>query len=212
MDSIIKTPDVDSVLRFLRQRSPRRSPLIHDGREARTNIGGSLTPRDRAEVDRFYLQRHQTDEAVKLDEANKEAVKRDGEHDATSLEEQIGRPLTCDVICARLSKLNPNFIFERSKAYPDIMGIYYPDAKHEGHKRHLCGFEFGYSPEFTVFCPEAEGAKKMTRGWQALVLILARRGYIEYTRAAKLFEVERTRGSAKLCEERQRLSRPAKLV
>jgi hypothetical protein len=76
------------------------------------------------------------------------------------------------------------------------MGIYYPDKNALEGRRHLMGFEFGYSPEFTVRHPEATGPKKVTRGWRAIIVMLVKRGYIELEAACRVFAVARGRDSA----------------
>lgn len=205
--------DVDSIIAFLRDRNPLRrgAAAAGDGREKVTAGLPGLAPSDRSAVNKFFEHREHTDAAV-LDKQQRDAeLVQDGEWDSTSLAQQIGRPLSCDQICARLRALNGNLMFERSLTFPDIMGIYLPDSEapaREGRRlRHIMGFEFGFSPEFTVYHPHAQGPKKITRGWRAVILQLAGKRLISFTAACKAFEVERGRGSLRWKREQGMLGR-----
>jgi hypothetical protein len=209
-----KTPDVDSILRFLRSNNPIRPSY---GRNRVSNVAPGLQPGERHAVEDFFKKRAHTDKAVEEKEAaDKHAETDEGGINNTQLEQQIGRPMHRREIIKRLEKLNPNFYFEQSKAFPEIMGIYLPDDRAEmrdGRRvRHICGFEFGYSPEFTVYNPDAVGskprprAKKITRGWRALILILSHRGYIEFSAACKAFNISPT-ARKKWHNELRKLSR-----
>jgi hypothetical protein len=189
-----KQPDVDSILRFMRTLNPLRPSAAGDGKEKVTGGLSGLSPGDRLAVETFHRKRAHTDFAV-ADKAQKDAeLLKDGERDATSLEEQIGTPYHSSDIIKRLHRLNYNFVFERSNAFPDIMGIYWPDAYAEmrnGRRlRHIMGFEFGFSPEFSVWHPEAKGPKKVTRGWRSLILQLSRKGYLNLNAACNAFSIE----------------------
>lgn len=189
-----KMPDVDSILRFLRKQNPTRPSAAGDGKEKVTAGLSGLSPSDRLAVTDYYRKRAHTDAAVAEKEAKDKEASTDGERDKTKLEEQIGRPFHSTDIMRRLSRLQSNFVFERSTAFPDIMGIYWPDPSAEmrdGRRlKHIMGFEFGYSPEFSVYHPQATGAKKVTRGWRALILQLARRGYVNLNAACAAFGIE----------------------
>lgn len=119
----------------------------------------------------------------------------DGEIPTTVLEAQLGRPMTSAEIAKRLLKLNPNLIFERSLADPSTMGIYLPDPETHGGRRFLMGFEFGYSPEFTVNGNDARGRYQEKRGWRQIIARLARMGHISLSAAERLFETARGRAS-----------------
>jgi hypothetical protein len=206
-----KLPDVDSILRFLRGQNPYQRTSMGDGRNSVTAGLPGLKPQDRAAVTSFITKRLKTDDAVRERKAADAALKKDGEFDTTNFAEQIGRPLDSDSICKRLRKLNSRFLFERSNAFPDIMGIYLPDdhapVRNGMRVRHIMGFESGFSPEFTVYHPDAKGPKKITRGWRSLILALAGGGYFNFNQACRIFDVERGRGSYHWQREIRQLKR-----
>lgn len=197
--SSLKAPTTDQILRFMRGLNPYRPSTAGDGKEKVTSAGLGLTPSDRLAVERFYKQRAHTDQAVTEKSQADSTILKDGEKDTTSIESQLGTPYHSEQIIQRLKKLNENFVFERSIAFPEIMGIYLPDEYaevREGKRlRHVMGFEFGYSPEYTVFHKETKGPKKVTRGWRTLLLLLASKGLINFTRACTLFGIEGVKNS-----------------
>lgn len=193
-----KRPDATEILRFLRGRGVRLAQA-GDGREVATSAGVGLSAGERNAVTTILQTRDHTDKAVKEKQAS--------EMPTDTLGAQIGRPIHHDEICKRLRSLNPNFIFERSKSFPEIMGIYYPDSGAEAGRKHIMGFEFGYSPEFTVRHPQRTGPKKITRGWRELILRLSKRGYINFTLACKAFDVTAGRDSKNWQTEASRLIR-----
>lgn len=193
-----KKPGAEDILKFLRSRG-LRSFAAGDGRERATSAGVGLSAGERTAVTKIMQTRDLSDTAVK------EA--RDNEMPTDTLEAQIGRPLYHDEICKRLRSLNPNFIFERSKSFPDIMGIYYPDSSAESGRKHIMGFEYGYSPEFTVRHPARNSAKKITRGWREVIIRLAKKGFINFTVACKAFDVTAGRDSQNWQTETSRLVR-----
>lgn len=200
-------PSTEAILRFLRGMTPGRSQA-GDGRERATAGLAGLTPADRTAVTTFHKNRAHADMAVEQQHHSEDAfVAPDGDKPTDTLEAMMGRPLHHDVISKMLRKLNPNFIFERSKNFPDIMGIYYPDPNAPTGKRFVLGFEFGYSPEFTVKHPDAKSAKKITRGWRAVLIHLTRMHYIELEKACTLFKVQAGRSSAHWQKEVAGLSR-----
>lgn len=92
-------------------------------------------------------------------ESHEVTVADDAGYDVTSLEAQIGRPMTCEQVMDKLRKCNSSLYFERSKSDPRLMGIYLvdPTAKPyinpEGkvlNIRHIMGMEAGIMPEMTV--------------------------------------------------------------
>lgn len=189
-----KQPDVATILQFLRTQNPIRPSTAGDGKEKVTAGLSGLSPSDRLAVEKYHRKRAHADAAVE-DKATRDAeLAKDGERDGTSLEDQIGRPFHSQDICKRLRRLNENFVFEQSVAFPDIMGIYVPDASAEirnGRRlRHVIGFEFGYSPEFSVYHPNATGPKKVTRGWRSLILRLGQKGYVNLNAACRAFGIE----------------------
>lgn len=196
---------MDEILAFVRGMNPLRPSAAGDGREKVTAGVTGLTPRDRLAVEKFYKQRAHTDHAVAERKQSEDVMLTDGERDATSFEQQVGRPLECAEVMRRLHKLNPNLIFERSIAFPDIMGIYIQDDSCEVRdglrKRHIVGFEYGFSPEYSVFHKHEKGPKKVTRGWRSLLLLLASKGIINFERACRVFQVEGVKNSFKWKQE-----------
>jgi len=146
----------------------------------------SLSPSKRYTLDHRGATRAYQ-EALIHDAQDKEAAASapDADHPTTSLEAQVGRPLTGHEIAARLRKLNGNLIFERSLAVPDKMGIYHV---HDGRKDFLMGYEYGYSPEFSVRHVNDKGQfVKETRGWRTVLMRLIRQRLITASGAARLF-------------------------
>lgn len=203
-----KSPDVDSILKFLRGLSPIQPSF---GTNRKSNVAPSLTAHERHKVDKFFQHRDHSDRAVAEKEAADAIASKDGDIPTTTLERQIGRPMHSSEVSKRLLKLNSNFVFERSIAFPSIMGIYMHDPNAEmrdGRRlRHIAGFEFNMSPEFTVYHNNTKGPKKVTRGWRALILILSNRGLIDITRAAEIFDIERGQARKRWHEEVKKLKR-----
>jgi len=89
---------------------------------------------------------------------NEATFEQDGDSDVTKLTEQMGRPLSADVVIRKLRKLNPHLIFEQAIRYPSLTGIYVPCPKDNGfgqvlvEKRHVCGMPSPPTilPEFSV--------------------------------------------------------------
>lgn len=195
----LKQPGTNEILAFLRKQQQQiphsaRSSAAGDGKETVTQGLSGLSPGDRLAVESFHRKRKHTDDAVADKETRDGELLTDGERDATSLRVQIGTPYHSQDISRRLRRLNENFIFEQSIAFPDIMGIYVPDASatmRNGRRlRHVIGFEYGFSPEFSVYHPHATGPKKVTRGWRALIWQLSRKGYINLNSACLAFGIE----------------------
>jgi hypothetical protein len=118
-------------------------------------------------------------------------------------------------IIKRLQKLNSNLVFERSLAFPEIMGIYVGDPEmpeRNGRRlRHVVGFEFGFSPEYTVRHPEHKGVKKMTKGYRLLILQLVKQKLINFEAACEAFQLRKGRQShnwAIAAGQRQSLQSP----
>lgn len=144
----------------------------------------SLSPQKRYARDyRGVMRDYQ--EALIHDAQEKEqaASAPDADHPTTLLEAQVGRPFTGQEIAARLLKLNSNLLFERSLAAPDKMGIYLG-----ARKRFLFGFEYGYSPEFSVRHVDDKGQfVRETRGWRTVLMRLIRQQLISPGGATRLF-------------------------
>jgi hypothetical protein len=149
-----------------------------------------LMPEQRARQSYVERQRFKSNVLVAdATEKQAELTAPDGERPTTIAEAQLGRPMTSAEIIKRLKKLNGNLLFERSNADPSMMGIYYPDSSVTGGRRFLLGFEFGYSPEFTINGKDATGRYKETRGWRQVVARLARIGYITLASAEVAFDI-----------------------
>ena len=103
----------------------------------------SLTERREREMAE-ELQRHEV------------TVEQDGSRDRSELLAQLGTPMTCQQVMAKLRLCNPRLHFERSLAFPHLMGVYLlaPEMTPAGttvlQKKHLFGMEAGIMPEFTV--------------------------------------------------------------
>lgn len=209
--SASKRPDTDSILRFLRSQNPLRPSAAGDGKESVTSAGTGLHPSDRLAVSKFLAHREHVDTAVKERDVANTTLAKDGDKDATSLAQQVGKPYHSSDIIKRLRHLNPNLVFEQSLAFPDIMGIYWPDDRAEVRNglriRHILGFEAGYSPEFTVYHKDTRSPKKITRGWRSMLILLASKGYINFTAACRVFQVEGIANSAKWKAEVDHLKR-----
>ena len=119
-----------------------------------------------------------------------ETTAPDNGRSTTSLEQQLGRPLTSRQVIDRLKRMNPRLHFEPSLSDSTKMGIYLPV---EGSKRFICGMERGYMPEFSVRhaeeveipSPDLDGTKKKvnrivreTRGWRTVLARLIRAGLV----------------------------------
>lgn len=126
----------------------------------------------------------------------------DGGRPVTSIEAQLGRPMTSQQVSQKLSRLNSNLHFERSLSDPTKMGIYLLGET----KRFICGMEFGFMPEFSVRhseqievpSPSLDGTKEKvdrivreTRGWRTVLARLVRAGIIRLAEAEKAFAFSR---------------------
>lgn len=171
--------------------------ILPDAEKGRVSAGiPALSPIHRGRVG--YQEQQDFKQQVMIAEAEqkKQALAAaDGGIPTTVLEAQLGRPMTSAEITKRLLKLNPNLIFERSLADPSTMGIYLPDALVTGGRKFLMGFEFGYSPEFTVNGEDANGRYQEKRGWRQIIARLARCGHISLAAAERIFETPRGRAS-----------------
>lgn len=146
-------------------------------------------------------------------QAAERSVEDDGGLDVTSLEKQMGRHMHSRDVIRRLNVLNPNLIFEVSRANPSQMGIYIPfKDSATGHmtKKFICGMMAGQTPEFSVRHyewkempdPTVIGHNRRvkeftheTRGWRTVVMRLVKDGYINFVAAEKAFNIKRGRDS-----------------
>lgn len=161
----------------------------------------------------FERTRQISDDAVKKDwEGNFVTHAPDGDRPVTSLEAQLGRPLSRLQVEQRLKKCNPNLFIETSKADPTKAGIYrvasIPDELGviRSQKQFLTGMESGFSPEFSVrhieyeevpnpSCPgemtKRPKFKGETRGWRTVLAALIRSKNLVAGDANREFEINR---------------------
>src|SRR5215469_4318351 len=113
-------------------------------------------------------------------QSNTITVEADAGRDVTSIEAQMGRPMTAEAIMSKLKRICPRLYFEVSKADPSKIGVYLqvPEGRVYVNPQgevmnliHLCGMESGISPEFSIIHkgkkripnPELIGNKEPTR-------------------------------------------------
>jgi hypothetical protein len=152
-----------------------------------------------------------SDAAVKRDwEGNFVTHAPDGDRPTTTLEAQLGRPLTRIQFEQRLKKCNSNLFTEVSNAFPDKAGIYVMDSLPDStgvlrkQKRFITGLMNGFMPEFSVrhvemekvpnpSCPgemtERPKFTGETRGWRTVLATLIRSKIISPTAAERNFEL-----------------------
>lgn len=139
----------------------------------------------------------------------------DGDFLTTDASAQLGRPLTRKVLIERLSKMNPNLIFEQSKNFPHIGAVYVldptanltdADERCRG-RRHIVGMEWtGLSPEFTTRKIELDQwgnpqMKGQIRGWRTVLSRLIHERLIGVSEAERVFSISRGRASQRWFEE-----------
>lgn len=128
---------------------------------------------------------------------NKEVtVAPDGEICTTSLEQQLGIPLSSAQVIERLQKMNANLVFEIAIASPDKMGVYVIENRPDPvtqivgpQKRYVTGMMRAFMPERTVrhvkktrvpdpdvplHWREVEEYTGETRGWRRVLKDLLR--------------------------------------
>ena len=113
-------------------------------------------------------------------QSNTITVESDAGRDVTSIEAQMGRPMTAEAIMSKLKRICPRLYFEVAKADPSKIGVYLqvPEGRVYVNPQgevmnliHLCGMESGISPEFSIIHkgkkripnPELIGNKEPTR-------------------------------------------------
>lgn len=159
----------------------------------------------------FERTKQVSDAAVKRDwETSFVTYAPDGDRPTTSLEAQLGRPLSRLQIEQRLKKCNPNLFIETSNADKTKAGIYtvagVPDELGviRTQKQFLTGMESGFSPEFSVrhieyeevpnpSCPgemtKRPKFKGETRGYRTVLAALIRSRHLKLTDATREFEL-----------------------
>lgn len=140
---------------------------------------------------------------------------RDGDYLTTDSQAQLGRPLARRVIIERLSKLNPNLVFEQSRANPAIGAVYFRDGisnmddlDHNCRgRRHIVGMEWtGMSPEFTTRKIEEDQhgrpqMKGQIRGWRTVLARLIHERLVSVPDVERVFSIARGRESQRWFEE-----------
>jgi hypothetical protein len=149
-------------------------------------------------------------------ESNTVTVALDAGRPVNDLQAQLGKPLTSQQVQDKLKQANPNLIFERSIAYPELTGVYLKTWERNATgalqeiKKHLFGMESGIMPEFSVRHitrkrvpnPELFGRKEATRevdwievetflaetrGWRTVLVRLLHMGLINRWHVEKHF-------------------------
>lgn len=170
-------------------------------------------------LERFFRESEKDKHRKAADSAlakQRDAVEgRDGDFLTTDSSVQLGRPLMRQVIIERLSKLNPNLIFEQSRNFPTMGAIYFRngisnledlDVNCRG-RRHIVGMEWtGPSPEFTTRKIENDQfgrpqMKGQIRGWRTILARLIKERLITIPDAERVFSIARGRESQRWFEE-----------
>lgn len=139
----------------------------------------------------------------------------DGDYLTTDATAQLGRPLTRMTLIARLRLLNPNLIFEQSRANPAIGAVYFRDGVSNMEdldhacrgRRHIVGMEWiGLSPEFTTRKIENDEfgkpqMKGQVRGWRTVLARLIKERLISIPDCERVFSIARGRESQRWFEE-----------
>ena len=135
---------------------------------------------------------------LRSDIRNKEVTTaNDGELCTTSLDQQLGTPLSSAQVIERLKKMNASLVFEVAIASPDKMGVYVienapdPVTNISPRKRYVTGMMRAFMPERTVRHVKQERVlgddgqwktvevyKTETRGWRRVLSDLLRQRLI----------------------------------
>lgn len=172
-----------------------------------------------AQLDRFFRDstRDKHYKAAESAIAKQHAVVAgmDGDYLTTDATAQLGRPLTRRVLIERLCKLNPNLVFEQSRANPAIGAVYFHDGVSNMEdldhacrgRRHIVGMEWtGLSPEFTTRKIEYDQfgkpqMKGQVRGWRTVLARLIKERLISIPDCERVFSIARGRESQRWFEE-----------
>lgn len=139
----------------------------------------------------------------------------DGDYLTTDATAQLGRPLTRQELIQRLTKLNPNLIFEQSRNFPHMGAVYVADSKANltdidercRGRRHIVGMEWmGLSPEFTTRKIENDQfdrpqMKGQVRGWRTVLARLIKERLVSIPDVERVFSIARGRTSQRWFEE-----------
>lgn len=172
-----------------------------------------------AQVERFFTdarkEKHHNAAEGAIAKQKSAVEGKDGSFLTTDPSAQLGRPLTRQQLIARLSKLNPNLVFEQSRNYPHMGAIYLRDGisnmedidlNNRG-RRHLVGMEWtGLSPEFTTRKIENDKfgkpqMKGQVRGWRTVLQRLIKSRLIGIAETERVFSIARGRESQRWYEE-----------
>lgn len=188
--------------------------MLRDFSVGRVTAGlPSVTPDLRLHGDKIQVALHRKRQLLMEDlERTVETTAKDGEMDTTNSLTQMGRTMCTPDIIKRLEKLNSRFIFEVSKAYPDLMGIYTVRHSEGGSQKvFVCGMMNAPNvPEFSIRnfrekkipSPAGDGNWETTRefvseirGWRTVLARLIRERHLTYEAVDRVFEVSRGRDS-----------------
>jgi hypothetical protein len=177
------------------------------------------SPKIDRQIEQFFRDIEREKQRKAADSAlakQREAVAgHDGDFLTTDASAQLGRPLTRKVLIERLSKMNPNLIFEQSRNFPHIGAVYVADPtanltdmdeRCRG-RRHIVGMEWtGLSPEFTTRKIEDDKfgrpqMKGQIRGWRTILARLIKERLITIPDAERVFSIARGRESQRWFEE-----------
>ena len=183
------------------------SPQAIDGIKLSAQVNQLLLESDR--------EKHRKAANEALAKQNAAVAGTDAGFLTTDASAQLGRPLTRTVLIERLSKMNPNLIFEQSRNFPHIGAVYVIDPtanltdldeRNRG-RRHIVGMEWtGLSPEFTTRKIELDqwGKPQMRgqiRGWRTVLSRLIHEKLIGVAAAERVFSISRGRASQRWYEE-----------
>ena len=172
-----------------------------------------------AQIDRFFRdsqkEKHHKAAEDAIAKQNAAVAGMDGNFLTTDLSAQLGRPLSRALLIHRLSRLNPNLVFEQSRANPDIGAVYFRDGvsnlddlDHNCRgRRHIVGMEWiGVSPEFTTRKIELDKfgkpqMKGQIRGWRTVLARLIKERLISVPDAERVFSISKGRESQRWYEE-----------
>lgn len=172
-----------------------------------------------AQLERFFAdanrEKHHNAAEGALAKQREAVAGMDGDYLTTDSTAQLGRPLTRQQLIARLSKLNPNLIFEQSRNHQHIGAVYFRDGLSNMEdidhncrgRRHIVGMEWiGLSPEFTTRKIENDQfgkpqMKGQVRGWRTILARLIKERLIAVPDAERVFSIARGRDSKRWFEE-----------
>lgn len=148
---------------------------------------------------RYLWTRHEY-QVMKTEQAEQDAERgkaslfqKDGDLDPTNEQQMLGKSYTAEQVMRKLEKLNRRLHFERSNAFPHLIGIYieHPKGEYKG-MMHLMGMEAGIVPQYSVRKPDPEGKRMLIekRGWMKLLVDLSKMGVINLEQARSKFRVE----------------------